>query len=77
MTGRTFPSVARKTSIFIRAMSTPVGHSRRQALQETHSCSVSAMASEVSASGPSWPVMASRSEFARPRVTSRSSRVTR
>src|SRR5674476_1381081 len=65
------------TSIFMRAMSTPVGHSRRQALQETHSLSVSAISSEASASGPSWPLSASRSVLARPRVTSRSSRVTR
>src|SRR5205807_6456681 len=56
---------------------TPVGHSRRQALQETQSFSVSAMASDASASGPSWPVSASRKLLARPRVTSRSSRVTR
>ena len=61
----------------MRAMSTPVGHSRRQPLQDTQSFSVSAISSEVSASGPSWPVIASRSELARPRVTSRSSRVTR
>ena len=61
----------------MRAMSTPVGHSRRQPLQETQSFSVSAISSEVSASGPSWPVIASRSVLARPRVTSRSSRVTR
>ena len=61
----------------MRAMSTPVGHSRRQPLHETQSFIVSAISSEVSASGPSWPVIASRSELARPRVTSRSSRVTR
>ena len=61
----------------MRAMSTPVGHSRRQALQETQSFIVSAISSEVSASGPSWPVTARRSELARPRVTSFSSRVAR
>ena len=44
----------------MRAMSTPVGHSRRQALQETQSFIVSAISSDVSASGPSWPVIASR-----------------
>ena len=76
---RQTPRAARAacTSIFMRAMSTPVGHSRRHALHETQSLSVSAISSETSASGPSWPVMASRSALARPRVTSRSSRVTR
>src|SRR5436190_23558653 len=61
----------------MRAMSTPVGHSRRHALHETQSFSVSAMLSDVNASGPSWPVSARRNVLARPRVTSRSSRVTR
>src|ERR1700732_2824102 len=61
----------------MRAMSTPVGHSRRHALHDTHSLRVSAISSAVKASGPSWPVSASRSVLARPRVTSRSSRVTR
>ena len=58
-------------------MSTPVGHSRRQPLHPTQSAIVSAIASEVRASGPSWPVRASRRVFARPRVTCRSSMVTR
>src|SRR5580658_7972265 len=49
-------------------MSTPVGHSRRQPLHEMQSDIVSAIASEVSASGPSWPDSARRSELARPRV---------
>ena len=53
-------------------MSTPVGHSRRQPLQETHSFIVSSMSSEANASGPSWPEMARRNALARPRVTSRS-----
>jgi hypothetical protein len=35
------------------------------------------MASDVNASGPSWPEMARRSEFARPRVTCCSSPVAR
>ena len=58
-------------------MSTPVGHSRRQPLQETQSFMVSSISSEASASGPSCPEMARRSVLARPRVTSRSSPVTR
>ena len=37
-------------------------------LQPTHNCMVSFMASDVSASGPSCPDNARRSEFARPRV---------
>ena len=64
-------------SIFIRAMSTPVGHSRRQALQETHSAIAAATASPAMASAPSWPVSASRNVLARPRVTWASSRVAR
>ena len=47
------------------------------ALQDTHSFSVSAISSDVNASGPSWPDIASRSVLARPRVTSFSLRVTR
>jgi hypothetical protein len=58
-------------------MSTPVGHSWRQALQETQSFSVSIIWSDASASGPSWPEIASRKVLARPRVTSFSSRVAR
>ena len=61
----------------MRAMSTPVGHSRRQALHDTQSSSVAAISSEVSASGPSWPESARRRLLARPRVTWVSSRVTR
>jgi hypothetical protein len=58
-------------------MSTPVGHSRRQALQETQSAIASATSSEAIASGPSCPDKASRSVFARPRVRCCSSRVAR
>src|SRR4051794_38511158 len=58
-------------------MSTPVGHSWRQALQETQSFSVSIISSDASASGPSCPEMARRKVLARPRVTSFSSRVAR
>src|SRR5580704_13805186 len=61
----------------MRAISTPVGHSRLQALQETQSFSVSAISSEAKAPTPSCPDSASRKLLARPRVTSRSSRVTR
>ena len=68
---------AARTSIFILAMSTPVGHSRRHALHDTHNFIASATASDDSASGPSCPEIASRSVFALPRVTSRSFRVTR
>src|ERR1700755_2855590 len=53
-----FATRAACTSIFMRAMSTPVGHSRRQALHETQSFIVSAISSEDSASGPDWPGMA-------------------
>ena len=65
------------TSIFMRAMSTPVGQSRLQPLQLTQRSIASATASEVSASVPSWPDRASRSVLARPRVRCTSSRVTR
>src|SRR6266853_3064307 len=58
-------------------MSTPVGHSRLQPLQDTHRASVSCISSDVKASGPSWPESARRSELARPRVRCRSSPVTR
>ena len=64
-------------SIFIFAMSTPVGHSRRQPLQDTQSLSAACTSSEASASGPSWPVSARRSVLARPRVRCCSSRVAR
>ncbi len=65
------------TSIFMRAMSTPVGQSRLQPLQLTQRSSASATALEVSAAAPSWPESASRSVLARPRVRCVSSRVTR
>ena len=68
---------AASTSIFIFAMSTPVGHSRRQPLQETQSFIASSTSSEAIASAPSWPVSARRSVLARPRVRCFSSRVTR
>src|SRR3954447_26954668 len=58
-------------------MSTPVGHSRLQPLQETHSASVSRISSETSASGPSWPDNARRRVLARPRVRCCSSPVAR
>ena len=57
----------------MRAMSTPVGHSRRHALHPTHRSITPYIASDVNASGPSWPESASRSAVARPRVTSFSS----
>jgi hypothetical protein len=46
---------AERTSIFMRAMSTPVGQSRLQPLQLTQRSIAAATASEVSALGPSWP----------------------
>src|SRR5215467_8599643 len=46
-----FATRAACTSIFMRAMSTPVGHSRRHALQETHSRNVSAISSKVTSDG--------------------------
>ena len=49
-------------------MSTPVGHSRLHALHDTHSFIASATSSPAIASGPSCPVSASLSVFARPRV---------
>src|SRR5438477_11402558 len=58
-------------------MSTPVGHSRLQPLQDTHRASVPYISSDVKASGPSWPESARRSELARPRVRCRSSPVAR
>ena len=61
----------------MRAMSTPVGQSRLQPLQDTQRSSVSFISGEVKASGPSCPEIASRSEFARPRVRCCSSRVAR
>ena len=61
----------------MRAMSTPAGHSRRHALQPMHRSKTSFISGERIASGPSCPVKASRSAFARPRVTCFSSPVTR
>src|SRR5690349_16083415 len=58
-------------------MSTPVGHSRLQPLQETHRSNVSCIASEVNPPGPSCPDSARRSVFARPRVRCFSSPVAR
>src|ERR1051325_195159 len=62
-------------STFMRAMSTPVGHSRLQPLHETHRSSASCTASSPCA--PSCPESARRSVFARPRVRCTSSRVAR
>ena len=67
---------AERTSIFMRAMSTPVGQSRLQPLQLTQRSIAAATASDVSAPS-SWPESASRSVLARPRVRCFSSRVTR
>src|SRR5882724_5153037 len=58
-------------------MSTPVGHSRLQPLHETHRSKVSNISSDVNASGPSCPEIASRSVLARPRVRCFSSPVAR
>src|SRR5262245_59188169 len=59
----------------MRAMSTPVGHSRLQPLQETQRSSASLTASSPSA--PSWLESAKRRVLARPRVRWRSSIVAR
>src|SRR5258706_12764629 len=59
----------------MRAMSTPVGHSRLQPLQDTHRSSGSFTA--TSEFVPSCPESARRSVFARPRVRCCSSCVTR
>src|SRR5690348_1644249 len=56
-------------------MSTPVGHSRLQPLQDTQRSSASLIFASVSA--PSWPESARRNVFARPRVRCVSSRVAR
>ncbi|MNS72718.1 hypothetical protein D3C72_1061380 [compost metagenome] len=76
---RSLPALAwaARTSIFILAMSMPVGQSRLQPLQETQRSSVSLTAGSSSPAGPSWPDSASRSVLARPRVRCCSSRVTR
>src|SRR3954471_929763 len=62
-------------SIFMRAMSTPVGHSRLQPLHETHKSSASLTA--CSPSPPSCPDSARRRVLARPRVRCVSSPVAR
>src|SRR4051812_10797657 len=62
-------------SIFMRAMSTPVGHSRLQPLHETQRSRASLTA--FSPSSPSCPERARRSVFALPRVRCTSSRVAR
>jgi hypothetical protein len=67
-------------SIFMRAMSTPVGQSRLQPLQPTQRSSAAATASLASGRGvgaSSWPESARRRVLARPRVRCCSSRVTR
>ena len=61
----------------MRAMSTPVGHSRLQPLHAMQRSMVSAMASETNAPDPSCPLMARRSVLARPLVTWASSPVAR
>src|SRR5229473_5331101 len=58
-------------------MSTPVGHSRLQPLQLTHKSRVSYISCEANAPAPSWPEIARRRVFARPRVRCCSSRVAR
>ena len=63
-------------SIFIFDISTPVGHSRLHALQETQSFMVSFILSLNKASLPSCPERANLSEFALPLVESFSSFVT-
>src|SRR5216684_7039743 len=59
----------------MRAMSTPVGHSRLHPLHDTHRSKASLTIE--SASGPNWPESASRSVLARPRVRCASSSVAR
>src|SRR3954467_3576772 len=59
----------------MRAMSTPVGHSRLQPLHETQRSS--ALFTASSPSPPSWPESARRRVLARPRVRWISSRVAR
>src|SRR5918993_5864408 len=59
----------------MRAMSTPVGHSRLQPLHETHRSSAAFTASSPSA--PSWFDRARRKVLARPRVRCFSSSVAR
>src|SRR3954466_7827363 len=62
-------------SIFMRAMSTPVGHSRLHPLHETQRSSASL--TDCSPSSPSCPESASRNVFALPLVKSLSFRVAR
>ena len=64
-------------SVFIRAISTPVGHSRRQALQPIQSFRLSSIASEVMPLRPSCPDSARRRTLALPLVECCSSRVAR
>src|SRR5919204_3595698 len=61
-----------RNSTFIRAMSTPVGHSRLHPLQETHRSSAS-----LTESMDNCPDSARRRVFARPRVRWISSSVAR
>src|SRR5579871_3634456 len=61
----------------MRAMSTPVGHSRLHPLHDTHRSSAAATSSEARPAPPSWPDTASLSVLARPRVRSFSLRVAR
>ena len=63
-------------SIFIFDISTPVGHSRLQALQATHNFIVSVISLLVSAFLPNCPERANLSELALPLVESFSSFVT-
>ena len=63
-------------SIFIFDISTPVGHSRLQALQETHNFIVAVISLLVSALLPNCPERANLSELALPLVESFSSFVT-
>src|SRR3954466_9558463 len=64
-----------RNSIFMRAMSTPVGHSRLQPLQETQRSRAALTA--CSPSSPSWLESARRRVLARPRVRCTSSPVAR
>src|SRR5439155_9062921 len=59
----------------MRAISTPVGHSRLQPLHQTHRAS--ALLTASSPASPSWPESTRRSVLARPRVRGTSSTVTR
>ena len=61
----------------MRAMSTPVGHSRRHPLQPRQRSIASYSSGDVHGSSPSCPDSASRRALARPRVECRSSLVAR